>query len=407
MVNIYTISDKALMGKQINILSAYIAECFFKNNIKIDKQCILSSTADFSTLMQENCQDEINIFLVDKSCNSLNQCLCDITKSVIIENPYAKNAIFEYYKKLSMPMEKDVMDEWKMPSKARAIINPTNTIQGYILKHNTTIYCVLPNIYDEAKLMFDDVALSFILQEQKKKYKNFTFKSFGLTKEVILAIINDEIKNKNKVSVNLFEKPMEVDIVVKSLEDNIELDNIAKNIFLKLDKYIYSVEDIPIEKVVYKLLKLSDIKVCFAEDITCGELCSNLSRQDIDAKNYIGGCVVVPNTDSKIQNLGIEKSLIDKAGEISADVVYQMAVNMLKSSNADVAVANVGNYQNKENLQNGLCYIAVGDKKEVHVYKNIFKGDFREIKQSITLASYFYLIKKLKKNDLHFDKNTI
>ena len=54
MVSIYTISDKALMGKQINMLSAYIAESFFKNNIKTDKQCVLSATADFSTCIDKN-----------------------------------------------------------------------------------------------------------------------------------------------------------------------------------------------------------------------------------------------------------------------------------------------------------------------------------------------------------------
>ena len=394
------------MGKQINLLSSYLAECFFKNNIKIDKQCILSSTANFSTMLNQNENDCVNIFLVDKSTNSLNQHICDLTKNVIVENPYAKNAIFEHYKKLSLPMEKDAENEWKMPSKARAIINPINTIQGYILKHNTTIYCVLPNIYDEARLMFDDVVLDFIISEQKKKYKSHTFKTFGLTKDLISKIIQNELSNKNKVSINLFEKPMEVDIVIKSQVENTELDNIAKSIFLKLDKYIYSVEDIPIEKVAYKLLKLNEIKVCFVEDITGGELCSNLEKQDIDAINYIDKSIIVPNVNAKTNSLNIDKKLIDTEGEVSPDVVYQMAVNMLNSSKADVVVANVGNYQ-IGNSSSGLCYIAVGDKKEVHVYKNIFKGNFLDIKASATSACYFYLIKKLKKNDIHFDKNTI
>lgn len=406
MVNIYTISDNALMGKQINLLSSYLAECFFKNNIKIDKQCILSSTANFSNFLNQNETDCINIFLVDRATNSLNQCICDLTKNVIVENPYAKNAIFEHYKKLASPMEKDAKIEWEMPSKARAIINPINTTQGYILKHNTTTYCVLPNSYEEARLMFDDVVLDLILSEQKKKYKSYTFKTFGLTKDVISKIIQNELGNKNKISINLFEKPMEVDIVVKSQVENVELDNLAKSIFLKLDKYIYSVEDIPIEKVAYKLLKLNEIKVCFAEDITGGELCSNLEKQDVDAINFIDKSIVVPNIDAKINSLKIDKKLIDTEGEVSPDVVYEMAVNMLNSSNADVVVANVGNYQSN-NLTNGLCYIAVGDKKEVHVYKNVFKGNFLDIKSSVVSACYFYLIKKLKKNDIHFDKNTI
>lgn len=404
MVSIYTISDKALMGKQINLLSAYIAECFFKNNIKTDKQCVVGCTANFSKCVDEN---EIQLFLVDRSCNNLNQYICDLTRSVIIDNPYAKNSIFEHYKKLNQPMEKDVENEWKMPSQAQAIINPMNTTQGYILEHNNTIYCVLPNIYDEARVMFDDVVLDYILKEQKKKYRSYTFKSFGLGIDFITKLIEPEIKNKSKVSINLFEKPMEVDIVLKSIDTNKELDEIAKNVFLKLDKYIYSVEDIPIEKVVYNLLKLNEVKVSFAEDITCGALCENLTKQAEDAVNYIDKSIVVPNIESKITTLGIDNSTINSQGEVTPNVVYQMAVNLLKSSTADIVVANVGKFTAKGNSQNGLCYIAVGDRNEIHVYKNTFKGNYKNIIDSATVSSYFYLIKKLKKNDFHLDKNTI
>ncbi len=404
MVSIYTISDKALMGKQINLLSAYIAESFFKSNIKTDKQCVVGCTADFSKCIDEN---EIQIFLVDKSCNSLNQYICDLTRNVIIENPYAKNSIFEHYKKLNQPMEKGVENEWKMPSQAKAIINPMNTTQGYILEHNNTIYCVLPNIYDEARIMFDDVVLEYILKEQKKKYRSYTFKSFGLGIDFITKLIEPEIKNKSKVSINLFEKPMEVDIVLKSIDTNKELDEIAKNVFLKLDKYIYSVEDIPIEKVVYNLLKLNQVKVSFAEDITCGALCENLTKQAEDAVNFIDKSIVVPNLESKMTTLGIDKSVVDSQGEVSPNVVYQMAVNLLRSSTSDIVVANVGKFTTSGSTQNGLCYIAVGDRNEIHVYKNTFKGNFKNIIDSATVSSYFYLIKKLKKNDFHLDKNTI
>ena len=46
-------------------------------------------------------------------------------------------------------------------------------------------------------------------------------------------------------------------------------------------------------------------------------------------------------------------------------------------------------------------------KKEIHIYKNIFMGSYSEIIDSIVTASYFYLIKKLKKNDFHFEKSTV
>ncbi len=408
MVYIYTVSDKALMGKQINILSSYIAESFFKNNIKTSKQSIISDAYNFDELLkQDNTSNSIKIFLVDRANIKLNQCICDFTNSKIIDNPYTKNAVFDYYRKIGQPVEKESENEWKISSVARAIINPIGITQGYLLNHKTEIICVLPNSYEDARLMFDDVVLDYILSLQKKKYKSYTFKTFGLTENGINSVINEQIKNKDKVSINLFSKPLEVDIVIKAFEDNQEIDNIAQKILLKLDKYIYSVEDIPIEKVVYNLLKLNDIKVSFVEDVTCGELCSRLNKQSSDAKNYIERSFVLPDNQSKILSLGIRENELQENFGISPNLVYEMAVKGIEKSNASIVVATLGVVNQNPNLPTGLSYIAVGDKKEIHVYKNLFKGNFNEIVESITIASYFYLIKKLKKNDFHFEKSTI
>ena len=407
MVSIYTISDKALMGKQINILSAYISECFFKNNLEIFKQCVLSANSNFKQLINIDENSNVYIFLVDKANLNLNEFLCEITNSNLIDNPYLKNAIYDYYRKISQPVEKDSELEWRISSKARAIINNEGLTQGYLLNNDNYIFCVLPNNYEEARQMFDDVVLDFIKSNQKKKYKTYTFKTFGLTESVISTIISQELKNKDKISINLFSKLLEVDIVIKSLENNHELDNIAQKILLKLDKYIYSVEDIRIENVLYKLLKLNEIKISFIEDITAGNLCSKLSQESSDAKNYIGKSVIVLDKQSKIDNFNLSEHDFEIDYGISPNLVYEITARMLKETNSNIVVANIGNLNKDNNLPYGLCYIAVGDRREIHVYKNIFKGSIKDIINSVTIASYFYLIKKLKKNDFHFEQTTV
>ncbi len=407
MVSIYTVSDKALMGKQINILSSYIAECFFKNNIKISKQCTLSSIANFDSAINCDEDEKVYLFLVDRANLQLNEYICSKTNSVIIDNPYLKNAIYDYYRKLGQPVEKESENEWKVSSLARAILNNSGLMQGYLLEYNNTIYCVLPSYYEEARQMFDDVVLDFIISNQKKKYKSYTFKTFGLTENVISKVIFEEIKNKEKVTVNLFSKPLEVDIVIKSLVNNEELDKIAQKILIKLDKYIYSVEDIPIEKVVYNLLKLNEIKVSFVEDITSGELCCRLVKQSKDAKNYIDNSLIVLNKQSKIKYLSLTEKDLENDNGISPNVAYELTAQMLKQTSANVVVSAIGNFEENGNLPYGLCYIAVGDRREIHVYKNIFKGNLQDLIDSVAVASYFYLIKKLKKNDFHFEQTTV
>ena len=163
---------------------------------------------------------------------------------------------------------------------------------------------------------------------------------------------------------------------------------------------------VPIEKVLYELLKLNDIKIGFVEDVTCGELMSRLNRQAPDAKSYIAPSLVLTNSEYKKAKL-LKNDDLNFDTDIDANVVYNMAATYLKQNQADLVIATVGTTTLSNNQLAGLCFIAVGDRNEVHVYKNIFKGSHEEIVDCICTASFFYLIKKLKKNDFHFEQITV
>ena len=108
MVYIYTISDKALMGKQVNILPAYLSESLFKNNLKIEQQTILSSGTDLKSKLNISTNNgNIYFFLVEKACKQLNEYICELSNCTLLDNPYLKNALHEYYKKHNLVPSKD------------------------------------------------------------------------------------------------------------------------------------------------------------------------------------------------------------------------------------------------------------------------------------------------------------
>lgn len=406
MINIITISDKVLTGKRVNELSAYLCEGFFKHNLKIGTQHTISLNADVNAYLNGQQGDYI-IFLIEKTCTKLNDRIAEKSKSVLVENPYVKNFIAQHYKDLNLPLEKTTEIEWKMPAKARAIINPSGATHGFISVANGITYIVLPSDYTEARKMFDDVVLDYIISEQKKQYKNYTFKTYGITENNLQLLLASEIKNKNKVSINFFDRNLVVDIVIKGESTNNELDNIARQIFIKLSNYIYTVEDIPITEVVYKLIKLNDLKVAFFEDFTGGKIVSSFCEIAEDAKNHISQGLILSGKQSKISNKLVLPETIKEYGEISVETVYEIAASMLNNTNCDIVIACTGTAGLNDGAPAGLSYIAIGDKKEIHVYKNIFKGSLSDILYNVTIASYFYTIKKLKKNDLYLSQTTV
>ena len=136
MVYIISVSDKLLTGKQINKVSAYFAEMLFKYNFKISQQLIVPSVYEFKEILKNKKSGDIYIFLSEKTNLELNKTLAEISDCDIKENETVKDFIYEYYRKRNCPLERDSENEWKMPSKARAIINPNNTTQGYKQNRN-------------------------------------------------------------------------------------------------------------------------------------------------------------------------------------------------------------------------------------------------------------------------------
>ena len=124
------------------------------------------------------------------------------------------------------------------------------------------------------------------------------------------------------------------------------------------------------------------------------ELYRNENYDDVGAINLFSSPRVVQDEDGAWYNI------------YEPNGVYEMAVNALSITNANIVVVSSANLQSNS-MPTGLCYIAIGDKNEIHVYKNIFKGNHFEMIDSITTASYFYLIKKLRKNDFHFEQTTV
>ncbi len=84
--------------------------------------------------------------------------------------------------------------------------------------------------------------------------------------------------------------------------------------------------------------------------------------------------------DSKINDLGVDKALLEKTGAVSSEVALQMATGALKNSKAQIAVSATGIAGPggaTENKPVGLVYIGIANGKTNSSYamKNLFAGD--------------------------------
>ena len=179
-------------------------------------------------------------------------------------------------------------------------------------------------------------------------------------------------------------------------------------IYERLSKYIYADEDIKLENQALQLLKIYNKTLAIAETLTGGNIAHKFISNNNNAFDSLKEAILTTSKSSKLNRLKVSESIINNYTEKSVEFAYEMAAGLLETSGADVVLINTGNIAELSDSSNTkTCFIAVGDMDGIHVYKNTFSGSNEQIVDGITKTSFFYLIKKLKQNDLQIFRSTI
>ncbi|MFA6859814.1 MAG: nicotinamide-nucleotide amidohydrolase family protein [Clostridia bacterium] len=409
---IFCISDNVLLGKKQASMVAALAKELFLAGIFIESSMLLPCNElliekTIAPVLVENS----SIFIVSSGEGQgkefLTNILSKLSNDTISENSFAKEAVLSYFNKNNLVATKDSEKEFVFPTKARAIVNSFGLSQGYITKVGNSNIFVLPFPKQELVFVMKEAVIPYIFETMGQKTKTLVLKTFGISAVDLSFVLREEIRNKDKVSISLFENGPLVDIAIKAKMENAFIDSLAQTIFEKIGKYVYAEEDISLAEACFKLLKQSHQTVAIAESISGGEIVSSLIKNNVGATSVVLEGIVSYTNESKIDLLGVSPDTLKEHNAVSSEVVYEMATGMLARANSDFVIATTGYANHENNDLCGLCYIAVGNKQEIHIYKNKFVGTREENIEATTACALFFLIKKLRKNDFHFEKTVV
>lgn len=237
--------------------------------------------------------------------------------------------------------------------------------------------------------------------------KNNIFKCFGITKSEVKSILSDIFANSEGVLITLYEKGPELTIKIEGDEHNPHILDKTAEIFKRLNNYIYAEEDISIYEAAFRLLKLNNLTLATAESITAGNIAASFVKYNAGASKILLEGNVVYTNNAKMRMLDVSEKVLNTHSDVSAQTTFDMANGCLLKSGANIVIATTGYAGGDNNSNNGLNYIAIGDSKKIDVYKNMFEGTRAEVIEITTIAAFFYLIKKLRKNDFFLEKNVV
>lgn len=402
---IYYLGDKLLLGRIKNDVLANLGKTLFSNGFRIDEIRVLPTGAndDFDEITKLDGKQNLFVYLLESptSYPQILDKICSKLGLVKVQSNIAKTVIQNRYLSKNIPLSKESEQCQLVPSGAYVVGNIFSDIQCVVASGKNDFYLIMSGGEKETTNYLEKM-LSFVLENQPKYQQTQTFRTFGLSEANLKQVLQDLIKNKDKISINVFSDNLDGEIIIRSKTEQPAFHEYVGKVFSRLTKYIYAEESISMEQTLLRLLKNSNLSLSVGESITHGKIISLLCENP-EFLPHIKSSYVFQDSHNICDRISAKATTIQNFGNASVETVFEVSSNIINESQADIVCCVVGKFEN----DSCKSFIAVGDKNAIHVYKNTFIGTFDESIQNTTKATLFYLIKKLRQNDFHFDKKTV
>lgn len=403
---IISVGTELILGTTLNTNTYYITQKLSEHGVDV---LFHTSIVDDKKLLHDVINISLNRADLIIFTGGLGPTVDDLTKEVVSEtlglplqlNLDLKKDIEDYFSKSNRTMPPNNIKQAYIPKESKFLKNEIGTAPGIYIEYNSKIIILLPGPPREMKTMLDNYAMPLIKEDNTTMVKTINTIGIGESQlEMILRNIN--IENTNS-TIATYAKEGRVDIkIVSSGKDSKKVESELLEIVSKIEEeileFIYSYDDTPIEEIVYEKLRDKNMKIAFCESCTGGLISSRFTKIPGVSEVFDRGIVSYSNK-SKVEELGVAESLINKYGAVSQEVALAMAEGLLKKSNVDIALSTTGiagPTGDTENKPIGLVYIGIALKDHSYVIESVFNGNRNSIQNRTTLKAFDELRKLLK-----------
>lgn len=309
-------------------------------------------------------------------------------------NPTASQTLKSYCAKFNIPFSIQEEMETNLPTKSIPLVFEDSFFNGFMYKFNDTFIIYLPSDFELLENNYTKYILPLINDLTSVNSNVQILKCFGILEKDIKNLIADYF-GISGVQINIVSDDLDSAIFVRfsSEIEQSKQREIISNIISKLNKFVYSLDNDSIYKMAVDLLKVQHKSLIVCETLTYGEISKNLAQIDNEVINFSG---IYPSFDVIQREIKIDSQIISDYGKYSVNTVYELANAMLENKTGDLVLFVLGD------KNSDICYMAIGDFDGIHVYKNKINIKNSDLISNLSKTAIFYLIKKLKQNDLCF-----
>ncbi len=246
-----------------------------------------------------------------------------------------------------------------------------------------------------------NACVPFLEKKYGVRYEETVLRAVGANEARVQGLLAEiERFGQGKISVRHFRKYDEdvVGVLYDSTASKISVDEAIRRLVEGLGDTVYALNDNLLEEQLVTMLKLRGKKISVAESFTGGGVARRLTSVSGASEVYFEGLNTYDEL-SKIKRLGVSEYGLRTAGAVSDQTAYEMALGLLNTGDCDLAIATTGlagPKSDRSTLPVGLCFIAVGTKEKIFVYRYKFDGDRKTVTEKAINYALYQAYKLLK-----------
>lgn len=423
-VGIITIGNELLSGFTVDRNAAWIGQQLLSSGIKVN---VHHTIPDDFGVIYDTLEYQFREWRCDQIIvtGGLGPTVDDITVSSFLEyfddsHEFDKEyweILSERFKRLNFKMPNLNKNQAYKSKRGIMIPNLVGTARGlhYTKKHDSVLKSVkglitgdknrvnffaLPGVPKEMKSMFTNYVLPEIEKSLKKKVVCKSIRTTGVPESILQEKITDIIDaNKEKCDIAFLpHRMLGVDIRLTSSNNQL-VEDLINSIVPRIKKYVYGYDNDKLEQVIADLLIQNNLTVSTAESCTSGLLASRLTDVPGSSQYFKGGSVCYSN-ELKINDIGVDKDLIERYGAVSEEVAESLAQNIAKKNNTDIGIgitgiAGPGGGTEKKPV--GLVFVGIFYKNNLYIKRYNLTPD-RITNRELTVTLCLNEIRKILRN---------
>lgn len=349
-----TIGDELLIGQTIDTNSAWMAQQLNALGIDIRRRVAVGDTREAILGVLDEELPRTDILLITGGLGPTSD---DITKPLLaeyfgdgtlVEDPAVLAHVEEIFKVRKRPLLEVNRLQAHVPRGCAVLHNRMGTAPGMLFEKDGKVVVAMPGVPYEMQVVMEDEVLPRLRKQ---------FVSGAIVHRTILtagegeSFVAERVKDLEAVlpahiKLAYLPSPGVVKLRLTGRGDDelslIKEVEIRRDEFAgRLDNIIVSLDDLPLEHILGKLLASKGLRIGLAESCTGGYVAHKITNI-MGSAGYLQGSVVCYQESVKCQLLGVQQCTIDEHCVVSEEVAREMADGARKALESDIGFGVTG-----------------------------------------------------------------